>query len=98
MNELQLRAAAMAAGAKTHTEGPMRAVTGVSFTYAQLASFASAVAADERGTFAQTAAEMNRVSVAFAVEVETQRCIRVVQALAEGDAIPVMRAIQEAKP
>ena len=80
MNEIQLRAAAVAVGAQTYTQGPMRAVVGVSMTFAQLASFASAVAADERGTFAQTAAEWNAIQTTFAVNCETDRCVEVVLA------------------
>lgn len=41
MNQEQLRTLAYNCGAKPHTEGVMRAVTGVSMTYAQLADFAA---------------------------------------------------------
>ena len=41
MNQEQLRTLAYNCGAKPHTEGVMRAVTGVSMTYAQLAKFAA---------------------------------------------------------
>jgi hypothetical protein len=41
MNQEQLRTLAYSCGAKPHTEGVMRAVTGVSMTYAQLAEFAA---------------------------------------------------------
>ena len=43
MNQEQLRTLAHNCGAKPHTEGLMRAVTGVSMTYAQLAKFAAAL-------------------------------------------------------
>lgn len=95
MNELQLRAAAVAVGAQTYTQGPMRAVTGLSFTYAQLAEFASAVAADERGTFAQTAAQMNRVTTDFAVHCERERCCLIVATLLGADT-PQTRMVQNA--
>jgi len=41
MNQEQLRTLAYDCGAKPHTEGFMRAVTGVSMTFAQLEAFAS---------------------------------------------------------
>lgn len=41
MNQEQLRTLAYNCGAKPKTEGHMRAVTGVSMTYAQLAEFAA---------------------------------------------------------
>jgi hypothetical protein len=43
MNQEQLRTLAYDCGAKPHTEGLMRAVTGVSMTYAQLMAFAAAL-------------------------------------------------------
>lgn len=43
MNQEQLRTLAHKCGAKPHTQAPMRAVTGVSMTYAQLAAFAAAL-------------------------------------------------------
>lgn len=43
MNQEQLRTLAYNCGAKPHTQGVMRAVTGVSMTYAQLADFAAAL-------------------------------------------------------
>lgn len=43
MNQEQLKDLAHNCGAKPHTEGPMRAVTGVSMTYAQLVAFATAL-------------------------------------------------------
>ncbi len=43
MNQDQLTDLAHKCGAKPHTQGLMRAVTGVSMTYAQLAAFAAAL-------------------------------------------------------
>ena len=43
MNQDQLKDLAHKCGAKPHTEGLMRAVTGVTMTYAQLAAFAAAL-------------------------------------------------------
>lgn len=43
MNQEELKVLAHKCGAKPHTQGLMRAVTGVSMTYAQLAAFAAAL-------------------------------------------------------
>lgn len=43
MNQEQLRTLAYNCGAKPHTQGLMRAVTGVSMTYEQLTKFAAAL-------------------------------------------------------
>lgn len=43
MNQEQLQTLAHQCGAKPHTQGLMRAATGVSMTYAQLAAFAAAL-------------------------------------------------------
>jgi hypothetical protein len=95
MNQEQLRTTAFNCGGKTYTDGPMRAVVGVSLTWAQLQAFASAIAADERGIFARTAAEWNSAQVNIARLTERDRCHSIVQALAEGNPVPVLRAILE---
>ena len=43
MNQEQLRSLAYNCGAKPHTQGVMRAVTGVTMTYEQLTKFAAAL-------------------------------------------------------
>lgn len=48
MNQEQLRTLAYNHGAKPHTEGVMRAVTGVSLTYEQLTSLAEELQKMER--------------------------------------------------
>jgi hypothetical protein len=48
MNQEELRTLAYSCGAKPHTEGVMRAVTGVSMTYSQLMELANELQKMER--------------------------------------------------
>lgn len=60
MNQEQLRTTAHNCGAIAYTQGPMRAVTGVSFTYAQLQKFAEQLTGGNRAQLAAYIAEYIR--------------------------------------
>lgn len=81
MLEQNLLELAIKHGAQSYSEPPMRAVTGLSFTYAQLQQFAEAVTQIERTSFAQHAVNTTRLATDFARLTERDRCCLLVSTL-----------------